>query len=68
MTILGGSVLSPEVRAAMESANTAYTRMDDVFDGAGKAIGGMLGTGGGLVTSGCYAALVQGAAAIPGRR
>jgi uncharacterized pyridoxal phosphate-dependent enzyme len=64
MTILGGSVLSPEVRAAMESANTAYTRMDDVFDGAGKAIGGMLGTGGGLVTSGCYAALVQGAAAI----
>ena len=64
MTILGGSVLSPEVRAAMESANTAYTRMDDVFDGAGKAIGDMLGTGGGLVTSGCYAALVQGAAAI----
>jgi len=38
--------------------------MDDVFDGAGKAIAAMLGTGGGLVTSGCYAALVQGAAAI----
>lgn len=64
MTILGGSVLSPEVREAMESANTAYTLMDDVFDGAGKAIADMLGTGGGLVTSGCYAALVQGAAAI----
>lgn len=64
MTVLGGSVLSPEVREAMESANTAYTLMDDVFDGAGKAIAGMLGTGGGLVTSGCYAALVQGAAAI----
>ena len=64
MTILGGSVLSPEVREAMESANTAYTRMDDVFDGVSKAIAGMLGTGGGLVTSGCYAALVQGAAAI----
>ena len=64
MTILGGSVLSPEVREAMESANTAYTLMDDVFDGAGKAIANMLGTGGGLITSGCYAALVQGAAAI----
>ncbi len=64
MTILGGSVLSPEVREAMESANTAYTLMDDVFDGAGKAIADMLGTGGGLVTSGCYAALVQGAAGI----
>ncbi len=64
MTILGGSVLSPEVRAAMESSNTAYTRMDDVFDGAGKAIADMLGTEGGLVTSGCYAALVQGAAGI----
>ena len=64
MTILGGSVLSPEVREAMEAANTAYTLMDDVFDGAGKAIADMLGTGGGLVTSGCYAALVQGAAAI----
>ncbi len=64
MTILGGSVLSPEVREAMESANTAYTLMDDVFDGAGTAIADMLGTGGGLVTSGCYAALVQGAAGI----
>ena len=64
MTILGGSVLSQEVRDAMESANTAYTRMDDVFDGVSRAIGEMLGTGGGLVTSGCYAALVQGAAAI----
>ena len=48
MTILGGSVLSPEVREAMESANTAYTMMDDVFDGAGKAIADMLGTGGGF--------------------
>ncbi len=64
MTILGGSMLSQEVRDAMESANTAYTLMEDVFDGASRAIGGMLGTGGGLVTSGCYAALVQGAAAI----
>ena len=64
MTILGGSMLSPEVREAMESANSAYTLMDDVFDGASRAIGQMLGTEGGLVTSGCYAALVQGAAAI----
>ena len=64
MTILGGSVLSQEVRDAMESANSAYTMMDDVFDGASRAIGAMLGTDGGLVTSGCYAALVQGAAAI----
>ena len=64
MTILGGSVLSPEVQEAMGAANAAYTYMDDVFDGAGRAIGDMLGTGGGLVTSGCYAALVQGAAAI----
>ena len=60
MTILGGSMLSQEVRDAMESANTAYTLMEDVFDGVSRAIGGMLGTGGGLVTSGCYAALVQG--------
>lgn len=64
MTILGGSILSPEVRQAMDDANTAYTAMDDVFDGVGRAISEMLGTGGGLVTSGCYAALVQGAAAI----
>ncbi len=64
MTILGGSVLSREVREAMEAANEAYALMDDVFDAVDKAIASMLGTQGGLVTSGCYAALVQGAAAI----
>lgn len=64
MTILGGSILSPEVQEAMGAANTGYMLMEDVFDGVGKAIGAMLGTDNGLVTSGCYAALVQGAAAI----
>lgn len=64
MTIFGGSILSPEVRQAMDAANNAYTLMEDVFDATGKAIAEMLGTEGGLVTSGCYAALVQGSAAI----
>lgn len=64
MTILGGSMLSPGVRQAMEAANTGFALMEDVFDGSSRAIAGMLGTEAGLVTSGCYAALVQGAAAI----
>jgi L-seryl-tRNA(Ser) seleniumtransferase len=64
VTILGGSILSPGVRAAMEAANAQYVDMEELLERSGRAIAAMLGTEAALVTSGCFAALVQGAAAI----
>lgn len=64
MTILGGSMLSPKVRAAMEEANEHFVEMEELLDKSGKAIAGLLGAEAALVTSGCFAALVLGAAAI----
>ncbi len=64
VTILGGSVLSPGVQAAMAAANRSFAAMEDVFTRTGAVIAGKLGVEDALVTSGCYAALVQGAAGI----
>ncbi len=64
VTILGGSILSPRVQAAMDAANEYYVDMEDLLEKSGRAIATMLGAEAALVTSGCFAALVQGAAAI----
>ncbi len=64
VTILGGSILSPRVLAAMDAANDYYVDMEDLLEKSGRAIATMLGAEAALVTSGCFAALVQGAAAI----
>ncbi len=64
VTILGGSILSSRVQAAMEAANAYYVDMEDLLEKSGRAIATTLGAEAALVTSGCFAALVQGAAAI----
>jgi L-seryl-tRNA(Ser) seleniumtransferase len=64
MTLLGGSMLSPGVMAAMAEANDAYVDMADLLEQSGRAIAQALGAEAALVTSGCFAALAQGAAAI----
>lgn len=64
VTVLGGSVLSPAVQAAMDAANTMYVSMDELQDKAGQAIAQMLGAEAAFVTSGAFAALVLGAAGI----
>lgn len=64
VTMLGGSVLSPGVQAAMEAANTLYVPMEELQDKAGATIAQMLGAEAAFVTSGAYAALVLGAAGI----
>lgn len=64
VTILGGSVLSPGVQTAMTAANRSFAAMEDVHNRTGALIAGMLGVENAVVTSGCYAALVQGAAGI----
>ena len=64
MTMLGGSMLSSEVQAAMAEANGSFVDMEELLDKSGKAIAEILGTEAALVTSGCFAALVLGTAAI----
>lgn len=64
MTMLGGSVLGPRVLAAMEEANQAFVDMEELLEKSGQAIARILGAEAALVTSGCYAALVLGAAAM----
>lgn len=64
MTILGGSTLSSGVLAAMAEANESFVDMEELLDKSGKAIAEILGAEAALVTSGCFAALVLGTAAI----
>jgi L-seryl-tRNA(Ser) seleniumtransferase len=64
MTMLGGSMLSSEVQAAMAEANGTFVDMEELLDKSGKAIAEILGAEAALVTSGCFAALVLGTAAI----
>jgi L-seryl-tRNA(Ser) seleniumtransferase len=64
MTILGGSMLSSGIQAAMAEANETFVDMEELLDKSGKAIAEILGTEAALVTSGCFAALVLGTAAI----
>ncbi|RMF87915.1 MAG: aminotransferase class V-fold PLP-dependent enzyme [Nitrospinota bacterium] len=62
-TLLGGSVLAPEVLAAMEQANHAYVEMEELLAKSGEFIAQVLGTEAAYVTSGCAAALALSAAA-----
>ena len=64
VTLLGGSLLSPAVQAAMEAANRAYAPLEEVLDKTGQSIAGMLGSESAVVTSGCFAALVMGIASL----
>ena len=64
VTLLGGSMLSPAVQAAMEAANQGFAPLEEVLDKTGSAIAGMIGAERAMVTSGCFAALVQGIAAF----
>jgi L-seryl-tRNA(Ser) seleniumtransferase len=62
-TILGGSKLSPTVRAAMEDANRRFVDMKGLLTSSGRIVAEMLGAEAALVTSGAAAALALSAAA-----
>jgi L-seryl-tRNA(Ser) seleniumtransferase len=64
VTVLGGSIISPGVQAAMDEANARYVDMAELLERSGRTIAQLLGAEAALVTSGCFAALVLGAAAI----
>jgi len=63
LTLLGGSILSPQVQQAMQEANRYYVDMKELLDKTGQIIAELLGTEAAYVTPGCCAALALGAAA-----
>lgn len=62
-TVLGGSRLSPSVRAAMEDANRRFVDMKGLITSSGRLIANLLDAEAAFVTSGAAAALAVAAAA-----
>ena len=64
LTLLGGSTPPPEVRAAMEAANSAYVSLMELEEKAGGAIARALDVPAAYVTSGAGSALTLATAAF----
>ena len=62
-TIISGSVMLPEVRAAMAAAAQRYVHLDELTDAIGARLATLTGAEWGVVTSGCAAALTHATAA-----
>ena len=62
-TIISGSTLLPEVRAAIDAASRRYVHLDELTEGIGARLAVLTQTEWGLVTSGCSAALTHATAA-----
>jgi L-seryl-tRNA(Ser) seleniumtransferase len=62
-TILSGSLMLPEVRAAIDAASRHYVHLDELNDAIGARLAQLTGAGWGMVTSGCAAALTHATAA-----
>lgn len=63
LTVLGGSMLSPKVRQAMEDANRYYVDMQELLQKSGRVIAESVGAEAALVTAGCSSAMLLGVAA-----
>src|SRR5262245_36077902 len=62
-TIISGSLMLPEVRAAMQAASQHYGHLDELTEAIGERLATLTGAEWGLVTSGCAAALTHATAA-----
>ena len=56
-TILSGSLMFPEVSAAMKEASSHYVHMDELMNAVGKRLSELTGAEWGIVTSGAAAGL-----------
>lgn len=63
LTVVGGSLILPEVRAAMDAASLHFVQIDEMMEGIGKRLAQLTGAEWGIVTSGCAAALAHATAA-----
>jgi D-glucosaminate-6-phosphate ammonia-lyase len=59
LTIIGGSLELPEVRAAKEAAARHYVQLDELAEAIGKRLAELTGAEWGMVSSGCAAALAH---------
>src|SRR5262245_49459301 len=62
-TIISGSLMLPEVRAAMDAASRHYVHIDELMDAIGARLATLTGAEWGLVATGCSAALTHATAA-----
>jgi len=62
-TIISGSTMLPEVRAAMDAAAQHYVHLDELTDAVGGRLATLTGAEWGMVSNGCSAALTLAAAA-----
>jgi len=62
-TIIGGSLMLPEVRSAMDAAARKYVHLDELAEAIGARLAALTGAEWGLVTSGCSAGLTHATAA-----
>ena len=62
-TIISGSLMLPEVRAAMDAAARHYVHLDELAEAIGARLATLTGAEWGLVTVGCSAALTHATAA-----
>jgi L-seryl-tRNA(Ser) seleniumtransferase len=63
MTVLGGSLMAPEVVAVMDRAAQGFVDMFELMDWAGRQIAELTGAEAGLVTTGTAGAMLLSAAA-----
>src|SRR5436309_7697651 len=62
-TIISGSLMLPEVRAAMDAASRHYVHLDELMEAIGARLCQLTKAEWGIVTSGCAAALTHATAA-----
>ena len=62
-TIISGSVMLPEVRAAIDAAAREYVHLDELAEAIGARLATLTGAEWGLVSSGCAAGLTHATAA-----
>src|SRR5262245_60651781 len=59
LTVVGGSLELPEVRAAKEAAALHFVQLDEMMEGISKRLAELTGAEWGIVTSGCAAGLAH---------
>ena len=62
-TMHGGSLMLPQVRAAMDAASRQFVNLDELMEAAGRRIAELTGAQSGIVTCGSAAAVALGTAA-----
>lgn len=63
LTVIGGSIELPEVRAAKDIANQKHVPLDELMEAVGKRLAELTGAEWGMVSSGCAAAMSHATAA-----